>query len=87
MCLNGGSELSPNIKQNDRADDRHNKTGRMKGGTGRWFRKESCDQTSNNGTADAEQACENEAEVFGARQNFLCNPTDDETDNDGPDDM
>lgn len=59
----------------------------MKRRTGRWFGKESGDQTANNGAANAEQAREDEAKVLGTWHNLRSNPTDDETDDNGPNDM
>ena len=80
-------KFNAGVEQNQRADDRHDKSGRVKAGTGCRFRKESGDQTADDGTADAEQAGKDEAEVLDTRHNFLGNPATNETDNNRPNDV
>src|SRR6267143_1582084 len=49
-------KLQPEIEQQDRADDRHDETGRVKRRSGRWCRQESRDQAADDRTGDAQNA-------------------------------
>ena len=82
-----GGQFSPDKEQNQRANNRHDEARGMKRRAWRRLRKESGDQTADDGTADAQQAGKDEAKVLGTRHNFLGNPTTNETDNDRPDDV
>src|SRR5437667_3265982 len=78
-------KLQPEIEQQDRTDDRHDETGRVKRRSGRWFRQESRDQAADDRTGDAQQRAVPEPEALS--QGELRNPANDGTDNNGPDDV
>lgn len=59
----------------------------MKGRAGRGLGKNPRDQAADDGAADAEQRGHDETEMLRSRHNGARNPTDDETDNDGPNDV
>src|ERR1700736_4741868 len=78
-------KLQPKIEQQDRTDDRHDETGRVKRRSGRWSREESPDQAADDRTGDAQQRACPEPEA--GSQGQLRNPADDGTHNNGPNDV
>jgi hypothetical protein len=82
-----GHQFYPNEQQDDRADNRHDETGRMKRRTWLWLGEQSADQSPDNRATDANQRSHYETKVLRTRHNGSCNQTDDETDYDVPNDV
>src|SRR5712664_423564 len=81
----GSAPFAPDPEQNKRAQDRHNKASRMKGGARRRPGEDPRDQTANDGSADAEKRRHQEAHLE-SHERFR-DPSDNETDNDRPNDV
>src|SRR5207237_10451957 len=87
MPLLARRQFYPNKEQNDRADDRHDETRRMKRRTRFGFGKQASDQSADDRAADTDQRRHYEPELLSARHNRACDQPDDETDNDVPADI
>jgi hypothetical protein len=82
-----GRQFYPNKEQNDRADDRHDETCRMKRRTRFRFGKQAADQSADDRATDTEQRGNDETEILSAGHDRACNQPDDETDNDVPNEV
>ena len=82
-----GHQFYPDKKQNDRADDRHDETGRMKCRTRLRFGKKATDQAADDGATDPQQCGHYETKMLSTGHNRARNQTDDETNNDVPNDV
>lgn len=80
-------QFSPNKKQNDRANDRQDEARRMKRGAWCRFRKQASDQSANDRPSDAKQSRHDETHMLHTWHDSPCDQTDNETDNDGPNDV
>src|SRR5262245_1995296 len=80
-------EFYPDKEQNDRADDRHDKTGRMKCCPWLRFGKQTADQSAENRATDPEERRHYETEMLRARHDGPCDQADNETDDYVPDDV
>jgi hypothetical protein len=80
-------QFYPNEEQNDRADDRHDETRRMKRGTWFGFGKEAADQSADDRPTDAKQGGQYETEMLCARHNGARDQPNDEADNNVPNDV
>jgi hypothetical protein len=82
-----GRQFYPDKEENNRADDRHDKTGRMKSRA--WFRfgEQAADQSAEDRATDPEQRGHDETELLRPWHDGACDQTDDETDDDGPNDV
>jgi hypothetical protein len=87
MPLLARRQFYPNKEQNDRADDRHDETRRMKRRTRFRFGKQASDQSADDGTTDTDQCRHYETEMLSARHDRACNQPDDEANNDVPNDV
>jgi hypothetical protein len=87
MRILSAVNLDPNEKQNNRANERHEKTSRMKGRSGRRFRKEPSNQTTHDGAGYTQKSTFHKPQILSARDEHLSKPTDNRSDNDGPDDV
>jgi hypothetical protein len=80
-------QLKPDKEHDDRADNGHDETGRMKRRTRLRFGEQPADQSSGDRTSDPKQRGHYEAEMLCTRHDGARNQTDDETDDDVPDDV
>ena len=80
-------QFYPNEEQNDRADDRHDKTRSMKRGTWFGFGKEAANQSADDRPTDAKQGGQYEPEMLCAGHKRACNQPDDKADNNVPNDV
>ena len=72
-------------EEDERAYDREQDSGGMKGRARRWFREKARNQAADNRTRDTKYGSENESHVE-SHERFR-NPSNDKTDNDRPDDV
>src|SRR5947199_5697556 len=72
--------LAPGPEQDDRAEDRHDESSRMKRRARCWPRKEPPDQTAQDGSANTEKRRHDKAQVLHTRHNRACAQADNETD-------
>ena len=82
-----GHEFYPNEEQNDRPNERHDETGRMKCRPRLRFGEQAADQSPYNRATNSEKRSHYETEMLCARHDGARDQTDDETDNDVPDDV
>jgi len=79
--------LAPGPEQDDRANDRHDESSRMKRRSRCWPREEPPDQTAQDRSADAEKRRHDKAQVLHTRHDRARAQADNETDNDRPNDV
>jgi hypothetical protein len=78
----GLRQFCPNKEQNDRADDRQDETGGMKGRTRCRLGKQPADKSADDRATDTEYCSHYETEMLYTRHNAACDQTNDEADND-----
>lgn len=83
----GWRQFYPDKEQNNRADDRQNESGWVKGGAGSGLGENPRDQATDDRAADAEQRGSDETEMLRPWHNGARNPTDNKADNDRPDNV
>jgi len=81
------AKAAPEEEEQESADERHEESGGVKGRAGRGLRKDAADQTAKDGASDAEQGCHDKAHALHAWHDGAGDEPDDETDDDGPDDV
>src|ERR1700720_4017615 len=79
--------IAPGPEQDDRADDRHDESSRMKHRARCWPRKEPPDQPAQNEPANTEKRRHDKAQVLHTRHNRAPSKADNETDKDRPNDV
>src|SRR5205823_5506547 len=79
--------FAPGPEQDQRADDRHDESSRMKGRAGCRPREEPPDQTADDGSANAEKRGHDEGQVLHTWQDRARTQAHNETDNDRPNDV